>query len=284
MILIAESGSTKTDWRLMLPDGTVRAYKSEGFNPVVHTSAAIQHSLQGVFKEAWRGDVKQLFFYGPACIYDARREIIRLGLQPIFEQADISVNHDMLAACRATSLNQAGLVCILGTGSNSCLYDGTQIIDRPISLGYLFGDEGSGFDIGAHFIRAYCYDLLRPATTAAVYKQFGLSKAEIVAAVYEQEYPNRYVASFAQFVIERAKKHPDCELLLKERFAAFIQCFVLRYSINKEAFPPIHLVGSVAHYAFDYLQAAFHKEGLEITSCSRAPGDGLLNYHKQLLG
>ncbi len=280
MMLIAESGSTKTDWRLVLPNGDVRSHMSEGFNPVLHTSAAIETSLKSVFAEGWRHEVKQIFFYGPACINGARCAIVRLGLQPIFEHADIEVNHDMLAACRATSQNKAGLVCILGTGSNSCLYDGNKIIDRPISLGYLLGDEGSGFDIGAQLIRSYCYDLLSAETSAAVFEQFGFSKAEIVAAVYAQDYPNRYVASFAQFVIERAFEHSDCRGILEAGFAAFVKHFVLRYDLKPSDFPPIHLVGSVAHYAFEYLQAAFRNVGLDIASCTQSPGDGLLKYHK----
>lgn len=163
MIVVADSGSSKTDWVFIGEDGSQQSLESAGFNPVLHSAAEISEELATRFRDlSFLDNVEQVFFYGSGCWDQKRADVIIEGTRPFFPNAQLLVEHDLLGAARATCGQEPGIACILGTGSNSCLFDGAQITDNVTNLGYLMGDEGSGTHMGKMIIRAFFYRELPP--------------------------------------------------------------------------------------------------------------------------
>jgi glucosamine kinase len=158
MVIVTDSGSTKADWVLTAENGEQSRLSSKGINPVFHSEAFITDLLQGTFNgQLPAEEVSDIYYYGAGCWDDVRKTTVARALQSYFRNADIRVMHDLEGAARATCGDEPGIACIMGTGSNSCLYDGHQLVDNVTNLGYLLGDEGSGTHLGKYLIRAYFY-------------------------------------------------------------------------------------------------------------------------------
>jgi glucosamine kinase len=277
MILIADGGSTKTDWRLITQHNEVKAIQTAGFNPYLSTTAEIEEIL---WKELdpfiTDRNVKQIFFYGAGCSTITKNEIVSDALSRLFPRAEIYIYHDLLGAARALCGENEGIACILGTGSNSCLYDGSQIVEGVPSLGYFFGDEGSGAALGKMLLTAYLHHELPSDLTAAFEKRYPFSLENILDAVYSQPKPSRFLASFSAFIFDH-QEHPFIKSLVKENFSAFFRYFVMRYPRYTEL--TVNCAGSIAFYYKAILLEVARDMGITISKIIQTPIEGLLDYH-----
>lgn len=272
--LIVDAGSTKTEW-VALDHGTVTHRISlNGFNPNYAGTEGLPAILNKLPDDFHRID--SVFYYGSGCGTEAGRQMVFQGLSSFFHQAKIEVETDLYGAARAVLGNEKGIACILGTGANSCLFDGNGITDRAVSLGYLVGDEGSGCYIGRNLVRAYFYDLM-PLQLKLEFEEFyHLNINEFIDKVYHQKEVSRYLAGFTKF----AGKHQDdpfIKQLVKGCFHDFIEVFVLRYA-NCHALP-IGFVGSVAYHFQGLLKECLEENDLTLGRVMQSPMEGLIRYH-----
>ncbi len=278
MIIIADSGSTKTDWRLVDPSGQQTYFESKGLNPYHLSTYELNQELSLCFENlASSENVKQIYFYGAGCADAFHCGKIEQALHNRFTEAIIEVYSDMLGAARACCGHQAGITCILGTGSNSCLYDGHQITDNVPALGYLVGDEGSGTHLGKKLLRAYFYRALPPDLEKAFDLKYPEGKQAIKTAIYSQEKPNVYLASFTTFLSEQIE-NPFIEQLVYESFYEFLVCHVKKYEGYTNL--PIHFIGSIAYHFEAQLKKLFKHNNLQLGKIIQKPIVELVAYHK----
>jgi len=276
MILIADSGSTKTDWRLVNGSEQMQSFQTIGFNPYYISEQQILDELSKSALTEIKQQVTQVFFYGAGCSSEAKSGEIKQTLGKFFNQAKVEVDHDLLAAARSVSGKKAGLVAILGTGSNTCFFDGTTIVKNVSSLGYILGDEGSGAHLGKTFIQA----LLNEEISAELKQQFGekyqLSLLDILDAVYKKPLPNRFLAQFAPFVLEN-KQHPQIAAIINACFSQFFEKHICKYEYYQTY--PLNMVGSIG-FAFknEIEQVAIHY-GVTLGVVIKQPIDGLVKFH-----
>ena len=280
MIAIVDSGSTKADWFLVGDRAPDEKISTTGFNPFYQDSDYIYRSLQNQFAEAaWRKYIQKIHYYGAGCSDHTRCEIISVALQQVFPKAQVYVYHDLLAAARATCGNKEGIACILGTGSNSCLYDGNEIVDHVSNLGYLLGDEGSGGDLGKRLIRSYFYRELPDEIKRDFEKRFSLDKRSLLNTIYMNKKPNVYLASFARFLSDH-KEHFYIQNMVSNAFGEFLDRHIRKYNNHNSL--PIHFVGSVAYHFKDILRITLNERNLRPGIIIKKPIHNLTNYH--LLG
>lgn len=278
MILIADSGSTKTDWKLV-NQNQLESLTTIGFNPVYHSVSRISGEMAKAFTEqSINKEVKAIYYYGSGCQENSRKRIVATALEEVFPNAAIQVEHDLMGAARAACGEAAGIVCILGTGSNSCLYDGDKIADQVTNLGYMLGDEGSGIYLGRKLISSYFYRELPSPLTEALSKWIPGGRAEVLDKVYNSEAPQAYIASFTKFLFEH-KEHPQIRLILEQGLSDFVRRHLMKYEGHQEL--PIHFIGSVAFYFSDILDSILAKAGMQAGHFLRHPIDRLVEFHKE---
>jgi len=276
MILIVDSGSTKTDWRLVKNNEENLSFETIGFNPYFIDSASILNELTGSKLAEIRKDVTQVFFYGAGCSSKDKCKVIFNPLNTFFCNARIEVEHDMLAAARATCGKEKGMVAILGTGSNSCLYNGHTITENVAALGYLLGDNGSGADIGKTFIKAFLGKELPSVVEQDFNEQYGLNITDILDAVYKQALPNRFLAGFSLFVHQHLD-NPSIVKMVEQRFDLFFEKNICNYSNYQDY--PLHLVGSIAANYQPLIEKIAAKYSVKIGSVIKQPIKELVKYH-----
>jgi len=275
MRVVIESGSTKADWRLW-DDGhePVRLHTT-GFNP--HTSDGAEFAKSFLDSpDAITEGVTDVFFYGAGCSTKPAIARVQARLEELFPGAIIEVNSDLLGAARATAKDQVAVVCILGTGSNSCLYNGTKIIDQVPNLGYLLGDEGSGFAIGRELLRAFFYRELDPQLTIRFQDEINQSRNELIRTLYANSSPNKIISAYTDFIV-RNREHPDLRAIVRRVFDEFITRHIKKYTITPHI--PVHFVGSVAYLFRDILESELEKNNLRKGTFLRKPIDALVAYH-----
>lgn len=279
MLLIAESGSTKTNWLTEKDE----LYETIGFNPLFFSSQNIIDELNrqpGLLKI--KAAVRTLFFYGASCSSPERKQIVYDALTAFFTSATkIVVDHDMNAAAYATCGNQPGIACILGTGSNSCLFDGQKIAtDGPtLGLGYILGDEGSGAYFGKKLLARFLYQELPAATHRMLQHDYRLEKNAIYEAVYQKPHANVYLAGFARVMTDS----PDTTYMMQlaeEGFDEFFKHNVCCYNSYQQL--PVHFVGSIAFHFLPALQKVAARYGAHLGVVEKNPVYRLLQYHLQL--
>lgn len=273
MILIAESGSTKTTWL----SETNQHFETIGFNPLFFSPEEIYEELlkhQELFKV--RNNFTQVFFYGASCSSAERNNIVYKALTKYFEKARVVVDHDMKAAAVATYNGKPGITCILGTGSNSCLYDGREMQEVVPALGYVLGDEGSGAYFGKRLLALFLYNELPPATMELMRGKYGLEKELILEHVYKQPNANVYLAKHAR-IMEESPDKEFMEKLAEDGFADFFQHHVCCYKNYRQY--PVHFVGSIAYCYSGALGKVAHKFGCELGNINRSPVYKLLEWH-----
>jgi len=276
MVLIADSGSTKTDWRLIKDNGDILSFETVGFNPYFVDSAHVLIELANSRLTEIKDEVTQVYFYGAGCSSQDNCRIISKPLSTVFPNAEIKIEHDMLAAVRATCGNNRGMVAILGTGSNSCLYDGEEIIDNVAGLGYLLGDYGAGSDIGKAFIKAYLGKELPTAIAKDFDEKYNLDTTDILSAVYKQDFPNRFLAGFNPFVYENIGNGFIREIT-KNRIKLFFEKNMCKYTNYKNE--TLFLVGSVAYVYQDIIKEIALEYQIKVGDIIKQPIDHLVNYH-----
>ncbi len=277
--LIADCGSTKCDWLVDAADSQVEVLETTGFSPFFHTSAEIEHILRSeLLPQLGENPVTAVWFYGTGVHDDYRGGIVGEALQTIFPKAAVSVEHDLLAAARAACGHSAGIACILGTGSNSCLYDGQRIVDNVPSLGWLLGDEGSGTYLGRALLRAWFYRELPPELAEAFTAAFPESPNRIKDRVYAKG-GNAYVAGFSGFLGDHTS-HAYVQAMLWQAFDAFLDAHVAKYAGHRDL--PIHFVGSIAYHYQKELAACLRQRGLHLGAVIQKPIRALQTYHHSL--
>jgi N-acetylglucosamine kinase-like BadF-type ATPase len=278
MILIADSGSTKCDWQFVDREGNVLAFFSTmGFNPYFHSPELIDAELQKSPEAVEiREQVKLLFFYGAGCSSQRLNALIQEGLGRFFLGASIHVEHDLLGAAYAAYDGRPCIVCILGTGSNSCYFDGEKVSEEVPSLAYILGDEASGSYFGKRLLREYFYKKLPRDLHHEFIQEFTLNKDEFVRRVYKEPNTNVYLASFMKFIVSHGN-HPHVKQWIREGFREFIDIHVQCFSDYQTV--PTHFIGSVAYFFSDILREVTREMNLIPGNIIQKPIDNLVNYH-----
>ncbi len=313
MILIADSGSTKTDWCLIQGKETVLSFTTQGINPFHQSSEEIinilkkeafsllteQETKQDINKirsnstkenpdtpnclknlfvpqqteDKTQSFVEEIFFYGAGCTKE-KSGIVSTALHKVFSQTTtIEVNSDMLGAAHALCGNQPGIICILGTGSNSCYYDGQQIVSNIPPLGYILGDEGSGAALGKRLVGDCLKKLLPEEICERFLARYQLTQPEIIEKVYRQSMPNRFLAGLSRFLYENL--HEEClRKLLIECFSDFIRRNLLQYPVAN-----LFFTGSIAYYYANELKEAAALYQRPVANITQRPMEGLIAYH-----
>ena len=278
MKLIADSGSTKTQWRLLQADGSILQARTSGYNPHHQTAEQIRELVQMELPPQLPADYKpqSIHFYGAGCSSEKSKTIVRMAFRELYPDADITIEHDLLAAARALCGTEPGIACILGTGSNSCLYNGSEITHNISALGWILGDEGSGADLGKRVVADYLrYDM--PEHLRQLFRQqHDISAEDVNDKVYRHAFPKPYIASFARFLHDNLKD-PWCYQQVYNSFKSFIERNVVKYPDYQNV--KLHFVGSVAYYYADVLRKVAADMGLRIHHILESPIAGLSLYH-----
>lgn len=280
MILIADSGSSKTDWRVIHQDGKISQFRGIGFNPYYQSAEEMAVEMHQNFFLDLAEKVDQIYFYGAGCSAPERKEDVVKALSTIFSKAIIEIDHDLAAAAHATCGHQAGIACILGTGSNSCDYDGKAIVANRPAPGFILGDEGGGAYVGRKLLRDFIYEDMPDDILLKFQSEFQLTQVIIQDHVYRKPFPNRYMASFCRFITEN-KNHPYCYRLYYDSFLEFFEKHIFRYEDYKNK--PVNFVGSIAYYNSDILRKAALDQGLHVQRIIENPIAGLTLYHQEKL-
>lgn len=283
--LIVDSGSTKTSWCFaFLPDTKsadgARTVTTEGLNPAVMSAEeveekiakALNHCLQSLSISA--ADVENVFFYGAGCIA-GRAGVVSESISSILVDAKIYVADDLLGAARALCGHTAGIACILGTGSNSCLYDGKNIVAHTPALGYVLGDEGSGAVLGRKFLNAVLKQTLSENIRKRFLQESGLDMAEVINRVYRSPAPNRFLASMSKYIHGYLDEKEVRDIVI-DNFEDFIRNNILAYG---DKFRTINVVGSIAYHYKEQLTEAASRNGFQIGKIIKSPIEGLIEYH-----
>ena len=284
MILVVDSGSTKTDWIAINRRGEVLfETQTLGLNPQVLTNHILKERIVNNFElYKFRKDVEEIYFYGAGCGTEPPRVLIKNVFSDIFNNCkEFSVREDTYAAIYSTAKeNTKSIVCILGTGSNCTYFDGKNIDQKVISLGYILMDDASGNYFGRQLLRDYYFNIIPEETAIKFEKEFDLDAETIKDNLYKQPNPNTYLATFAKFLINN-KESDYGQLLIKRGFKLFIERQILQFKDAKEI--PIHFVGSISFYLKDELKVCLQEYGLSAGNIIRKPIDGLLQFHQEKL-
>ena len=277
MILIADSGSTKTDWCVVENGESILRFKTRGTNPFFQTEEEIGKEIEAGLLPSLKGfEPSAIYFYGAGCAFPEKNDMIRRAVNR-YLSVPVEVGSDLLAAARALCGDQPGIACIMGTGSNSCYYDGREIVKNVSPLGFILGDEGSGAVLGKLLIGDVLKDQLPPALKDQFLTQYELTPALIMDKVYRQPFPNRFLAGFSPFIREHLDEPAIWELVTRS-FLAFFTRNVKQYDYFEL---PVHLVGSVAWYYQDILKEIAFDLGIRLGTIARSPMEGLIASHGQ---
>jgi len=280
MLLIADSGSTKTDWVLVDENKKRSCYKTIGYNPYFVDCDTIYYSLIDKLVTQFDPEaVRKIIFYGAGCSNETNVDVVKQALEKCFINARVFVEHDMLASAHALLVDKPGFAAILGTGSNACIYNGKTITKSINSLGYLLGDEGSGSNIGKKILR----DLMRDNFPADLKKKFNghyrLSQSQIFDALYNQPLPNSFLAGFCKFADDN-KDHQYIKDLVKESFNEFFKNMVICHAGYQNL--SFNCVGSVGFIFKNELKDVAEFYNMKVGRLLPSPIDELVNYHLDL--
>ena len=277
MRLIIDAGSTKMGWILMEGQEVKAHFVTKGFNP---NYSPIQNLVETCHGASLPNDsIHSIHYYGTGCGNEQNCNLIKEVFQKQFPHADIHVTHDLMAACHAVLGHEKGIACILGTGSNSCLYDGENITEKAVSLGYMVGDEGSGMHVGREVVRAYFYGFMPEDLRQQFDAEYHLEQKDFIQNLYHSGQPSKYLATFAKFAGGH-QTNPFIKELVKGCFKTFVEAFVLRYSECKSL--KISFIGSVAFHFKDVLKETLTDYGLTLGEVMPSPAEGLIRYYQSL--
>ena len=282
MIAIADSGSTKTDW-VILNDDLTESFRTNtiGFNPYHIDAPSIEaEMLKNEDLKRIAADVSHVYFYGAGCSADFLREIVKDGFKNVFSAADILVAHDLLAACYAVYRGKPTIVCIIGTGSNACYFDGKEVSEATPSLAYILGDEGSGSYMGKKLLHAYFSKKMPEHLSKKFDDTYHLTVDQLNVNVYQKPLANAYLATFSKFVNEH-KREPFIQNLIYSAMSDFFDAQVM--PIPEARFSEVNFIGSVAYYYEDIIRSVAATYHLEVGHVVRKPIDNVVDYHKKYI-
>lgn len=281
MQLIADSGSTKTSWRIVKNQNIIGEAYTIGYNPHYLTTTTIVASLKESLISQLpvpSSEIENIYFYGTGCSTVDGIKVITDAFEQIFENAITTVNHDLLGAARALCGREPGIGCILGTGSNSCLYDGKEIVDNIPSLGYILGDEGAGVSLGRNLIRAFFYREMPEYLSKIFYDTYKMDKNTIYHEIYKSEYASRFMAQHTKFLSQYIH-HDFIHDLVKKEMNRFVDAQISKYKGIDEY--PVHFVGSIAFHFKDIIETVLQERGYTLGKIIQAPIDDLVKYHNE---
>jgi glucosamine kinase len=280
MILIVESGSTKSDWVLVNDSQIIDTFSTVGINPYFHNEEFIRGVVDGNPGLATlKSQVHQIHFYGAGCSSEALNQVVHRGLKSLFQKAEVAVDHDLKACAYALYEGEPMIACILGTGSNSCYFDGEDVFEAVPALGFILGDEGSGSYYGKQILSGYLYHTLPADLQRDFDATYGISKDEIIDHVYRKPNANVYIASYMRFFVAH-KNHPFVRERVEEGMRRFLKIHVLCF--EKAQRVPVSFVGSVAHFFGDILSDVASDLGIQLGTIIRKPIDALVQHHIDL--
>lgn len=278
MILIADAGATKIQWVVLNEGKVMQRTETAGFNPyTMEPRILLDAAEKDLVPFINPGYITDVFYYGAGCSTQFKCNIVEDVLTDVFEKADFEVHHDLLGAARALFGRSQGIACILGTGSNSCLYDGKNIKENVTSLGYFFGDEGSGAYLGKLFLTEYLRGRMPDNIKQAFDKRFGYSVENILDSVYNKPSPNQFLSSFAEY-IGGFKDDPFIVGIVKRNFQDFFREQVTQYTGYKDQ--PIGVIGSVGYHFREIFMETAAEHKLKVNKIIQSPIEGLIEFHK----
>jgi len=279
MILIADGGSTKADWILLDKFGeVVLKTRTEGLNPAVFPGDLLKERVEeNEDFQFHKGKVTEVYFYGAGCGTKKPTALLKSILESFFTNAIVEVKEDTYAAAYAVT-TEPGIVCILGTGSNSSYFDGKDVINGVPSLGYILMDEASGNYFGKRIIRDYFYKRMPKSIEKLFKEQFDVDPDVIKRRVYKENNPNTYLARFAEFIL-RNERNAYSQKVLEKGISVFIKTRVLTFENVENV--PVHFVGSIAYFAKDVIEKVAKKYNITLGNIVRRPIDGLIEYHRK---
>lgn len=278
MILIADCGSTKIDWCLIENGKVAKQVFTSGINALLMSEEQIRQTIADELVPEIKGyEIGSVYYYGAGCLFDDICANVRRAIAANISSAKtIEVDTDLLAAARALCGKNPGIACIMGTGSNSCYYDGVRIVDNVSPLGYILGDEGSGAVLGKLLVGDVLKNQLPAALCEKFLKKYDLDRQKIIEGVYKKPAANRFLASLSPFLIENIEE-PAVHRLVLNAFKAFFVRNIENYEGYKTM--PVSFVGSVAYYYRDVLEEAASSLGIKIGTVIKSPMEGLIKYH-----
>lgn len=274
--LIADSGATKAEWTL-IDEKKNKTILTQGISPYFLNREQIRELLLKELKPKMKNvRVDEVFFYGTGCANPDNAKLVKNALKDVFPESKVDVNHDLLAAARALCGHSRGIACILGTGSNSCYYNGKKIVQNSPGLGYVLGDEGSGAYMGKRVLQYYLYNTFDDELKGRFDLKYLTNSSEILENVYKNPLPNRYLAGFVMFLAEN-RGHYMIENIIEDCLNDFFFTHLCRYKESKAL--PVNFVGSVAYGFRDVLQELCNSYEFKLGKVLKKPMSGLIEYH-----
>lgn len=278
MILIADSGSTKTDWCVVENGTLIQQIFTKGTNPFFQSEEEISNEIAtALLPELKTDEFDAVYFYGAGCGFPDKIAMVHRAItRHLKVKGDVEVSTDMLAAARGLCGRESGIACIMGTGSNSCYYDGENIVANVSPLGFILGDEGSGACLGKLMVGDLLKNQMTPELKEKFLQQFNLTPADIIDRVYRKPFPNRFLASLSPFLAQNIQEPCIHELVLNS-FKAFFKRNIMQYENYQQL--KVNFIGSVAYYYKEILAEAAQAMGIQLGTIIQSPMEGLIKYH-----
>ncbi|GGD63770.1 ATPase [Emticicia aquatilis] len=280
MILIADSGSTKTDWRILDQNEVIAQTQTVGFNPYYQDADSIANELKVNLLPLCTKEVTQVFYYGTGVTNEEKAGVIKEAILKVFPTCkQIEAQSDVVGAARAACGKTAGIACILGTGSNSIYFDGEKTSFQVPPLGFWLGDEGSGGHLGKSLLLSYLHKEMPLEIGTKFETQYGaMDRLTVLENAYHKPFPNRYFASFSRFLFDNLNED-FCSNLVENCFLQFFQKYILKYPMCHET--NMNFVGSVAFYYKELLTKVANSQGIKIGRILETPISGLVEFHQK---
>lgn len=277
MTLIADSGSTKTDWCVVEKGKLLQRIETKGTNPFFQSEEEISNEIAtALLPHLPTNTFAAVYFYGAGCGFPDKIAMVHRAItKHLNVSSEVEVSTDMLAAARGLCGHKPGIACIMGTGSNSCYYDGREIVDNVSPLGFILGDEGSGASLGKLLVGDILKNQMTPELKEKFLTQFGLTAPDIIDRVYRKPFPNRFLASLSPFLAQNLQEPCIRELVLNS-FKSFLKRNVMQYDYADKK---VHFIGSVAYYYQEVLAEAAQAMGIQLGTIIKSPMEGLIQYH-----
>jgi len=280
MILLADGGSSKVEWCLIEGSRIIKQIFTKGANPYFRTREDISEEIKNILlPEIKEYTISEIHFFGAGCAFPEKNKIIETALSDNLQTEKIEVGSDLLAAAKALCGNEKGIACILGTGSNSCFYDGKNITTNVSPLGYILGDEGSGAVLGRLFLNACLKNQLTKGLKEKFLTEYKFDQASILENVYKQPLANRFLAGISPFIIKNIDDKTIFNLVY-HTFSDFFIKNVMQYDYKNN---PVHFTGSIAYYYKEILTKVASDMGIHIGTISKSPMEGLIRYYQEPL-
>lgn len=276
-ILIADSGATKTDWCLTTNGEVIRRFTSKGISPVFQTQEEIAEEIKlTVFPVLKDETIDAVYFYGTGCIPE-KIAIVKNAIFQSFPINEIEVHSDLIAAAHSLCGHDSGIACIMGTGSNSCEWSGSEIVKQISPLGFILGDEGSGASLGKYLVSDALKNQLTEGLKEKLLEKYNLTPAVIIDKVYRQPFPSRFLASLSPFIKEHIED-TTIRNIVDTCFSDFFERNVMQYDYQKNK---VNFVGSIAFHYADFLKSAAEEKGIKIGKIEKSPLQGLVEYYNK---